>query len=192
MQPSRSAAAPAACLPVACILCACLLWGCASQRGTPDTEPTLKTLAGRSVVVEKDGPVVATETQAIDAYRKFLDVAPKAPQRAEAMRRIGDLEMDRADKRSASADTSNSTPADPDYRAAIARYQEFLKTFPKDPANDRVLYQLARAQEQGGDLAAALKTLDRLVKEHPATAVRDEAQFRRGELLFTARDYVNA
>ncbi len=196
MQPSRSAALPAACLPVACILCACLLWGCASQRGTPDNEPTLKTLASRSVVVEKDGPVVATETQAIDAYKKFLDVAPKAPQRAEAMRRIGDLEMDRADKRSASADantqTSSNAPADPDYRAAIARYQEFLRTFPKDPANDRVLYQLARAQEQGGDLPAALKTLDRLVKDHPATAVRDEAQFRRGELLFTARDYVNA
>ena len=186
MQPSRSAA----------VLAACLLCACASKRGTPDNEPTLKTLASRSVVVEKDGLVVATETQAIDAYKKFLDVAPKAPQRAEAMRRIGDLEMDRADKRSASADTSlntaTNTNADPDYRAAIARYQEFLKTFPKDPANDRVLYQLARAQEQGGDLAAALKSLDRLVKDHPATAVRDEAQFRRGELLFTARDYVNA
>ena len=124
MQPSRSAA----------VLAACLLCACASQRGSPDNEPTLKTLASRSVVVEKDGLVVATETQAIDAYKKFLDVAPKAPQRAEAMRRIGDLEMDRADKRSASADTSlntaTNTNADPDYRAAIARYQEFLKTFP--------------------------------------------------------------
>ena len=124
MQPSRSAALPAACLPVACILCACLLWGCASKRGTPDNEPTLKTLASRSVVVEKDGPVVATETQAIDAYKKFLDVALRAPQRAEAMRRIGDLEMDRADKRSASADTSlntaTHTDADPDYRSPLS------------------------------------------------------------------------
>jgi TolA-binding protein len=163
-----------------------LLGACASKRGTPDDEPTLKTLAGRQVAVEKDGTVVATEAQAIDAYNKFLAIAPNAPQRAEAMRRIGDLEMDVADA------ATDQPAAAPDYRAAIKRYQEFLKAYPSDPTNDRVLYQLARAYEQGGDLDAALKTLDRLVKDYPATRYKDEAQFRRGELLFTARDYPNA
>jgi TolA-binding protein len=166
----------------------CLLGACASKRGTPDNEPTIKSLAGRKVVVEKDAGVMVSEAQAIEAYRKFLEVAPKAPQRAEAMRRIGDLEMDSADQRSENPQAT----AGPDYRAAVARYQEFLKTYPNDPANDRVLYQLARAQEQGGDLESALKTLDRLVKDYPKTATLDEAQFRRGELLFTARDYVTA
>ena len=178
MRPSHSAA----------LLAAGLLCACAGQFATPDNEPTLKTLAARTVVVEKDRVVAASETQAIEAYRQFLAVAPKAPQRAQAMRRIGDLEMDVADNRSATDAGADGS----DYRAAIARYQEFLKTYPTDPANDRVLYQLARAQEQGGELEAALKTLDRLVKNHPKTAYRDEAQFRRGELLFTARDYVNA
>lgn len=170
---------------VACLLTACSF----GRRGTPDNEPTLKVLAGRSVAVEKDAVVGASEAQAIEAYTKFLaitDKAPQAPQRAEAMRRIGDLEMERADAKM--ADAAASAPA-PDYRAAIARYQAFLKTYPKDPANDRVLYQLGRAHEQGGDLETALKTLDRLVEDHPATTYRDEAQFRRGELLFTARDY---
>ena len=174
-----------------------LLTACASKRGaTPDNEPTLRTLAGRSVDVVKDEGVKATEAQAIAAYQKFLDVAPAAPQRAEAMRRIGDLEMESADIRSASASPSGSAsgPAstDPDYRTAIARYQTFLKTYPADPSNDRVLYQLARAYEQGGDLETALKTLDRLVKDYPKTRYADEAQFRRGELLFTARDYPKA
>ena len=178
MRPSRSAA----------LAMLCLLAACASKRGTPDNEPTLKTLAGRTVAVDQDQGVKATEEQAIEAYRKFLEVAPKAPQRAEAMRRIGDLEMDSADNRSAAGSANNG----PDYRVAIQRYQEFLKTYPADPSNDRVLYQLARAYEQGGDLDTALKTLDKLVKDYPATKVRDEAQFRRGELLFTARDYVNA
>ena len=173
---------------------ACLLAGCSffGRRGTPDNEPTLRVLAGRTVAVEKDTLLVAaSEEQAIEAYTKFLAItaqAPKAPQRAEAMRRIGDLEMERAEIRSA-ADPAASAP---DYRAAVGRYQEFLKTYPKDPANDRVLYQLGRAYEQGGDLDAALKTLDRLVADYPATAHRDEAQFRRGELLFTARDYAGA
>ena len=170
------------------LLALCLLCACAGKRGTPDNEPTLKTLAGRQVVVEKDSGVVASEAQAIEAYKQFLAIAPKAPQRAEAMRRIGDLEMDSADNRSASDPAANA----PDYRAAIARYQDFLKTYPADPGNDRVLYQLARAYEQGGDLETALKTLDRLVKDYPATRYRDEAQFRRGELLFTARDYATA
>lgn len=168
------------------LLTACLLSACASKRGTPDNEPTLKTLAGRQVVVEKDAAVVATEAQAIEAYNKFLSVAPNAPQRAEAMRRIGDLEMDVADN------ATNQPATGPDYRAAIKRYQEFLQTYPSDPSNDRVLYQLARAHEQGGDLDTALKTLDRLVKDYPSTKYKDEAQFRRGELLFTARDYPNA
>ena len=172
-------------LAVAASLASCSMFGF-GRKGTPDNEPTLKTLAGREVTVERDRTVVATEAQAIDAYRKFLEISPRAPQRSEAMRRIGDLEMDLADNRSA-----NGSEA-PDYKAAIARYNDFLKTYPNDPGNDRVLYQLARAYEQGGDLNTALKTLDRLVADYPLNRFRDEAQFRRGELLFTAKDYPNA
>ena len=174
------------------VAAASVLAGCSfGRRGTPDNEPTLKVLASRKAVVEKDAVVAASEEQAIEAYTKFLAITaktPKAPERAEAMRRIGDLEMERAEVKSA-ADPAASAP---DYRLAVARYQEFLKTYPKDSANDRVLYQLSRAYEQGGDLDTALKTLDRLVADYPGTSYRDEAQFRRGELLFTARNYVGA
>jgi len=180
MRPSNSLA----------LLVVCGLAACASKRaGTPDNEPTLKTLASRTVVVEKDQGVAASEEKAIEAYRKFLEVAPRAPQRSEAMRRLGDLEMESADTRSARSQAAN---ADPDYRAAVARYQDYLKNYPNDPGNDRVLYQLARAYEQGGQLETALQTLDRLVQEFPNTAYRDEAHFRRGELLFTTRHYVKA
>ena len=170
----------------ALVLVALALCACAGKRtgGTPDNAPTLKTLASRQVTVDKDPGVAADEDRAIAAYKSFLEVAPHAPQRLEAMRRLGDLEMD-------SADTKGVT-ADPDYRAAIARYLDFLKAYPQDARNDRVLYQLARAYEQGGELETALKTLDRLVRDYPDTAYRDEAQFRRGELLFTTRDYVRA
>jgi TolA-binding protein len=172
---------------IVCGLAGCSMFG-KRAAGTPDNEPTLRVLAKREVTLEKDPGITATEEQAIAAYRKFLEVAPKAPQRVEAMRRLGDLEMDSADNKSASGQAANG----PDYREAIARYQDYLKTYPKDPGNDRVLYQLSRAYEQGGDLETALKTLDRLVQEYPDTAYRDEAWFRRGELLFTARDYPKA
>jgi TolA-binding protein len=172
------------------LLLAALLSACASKFGTPDNAPTLKTLAGREAQVAPDGGVQASEEQAIAAYRKFLQVAPNAPQRPEAMRRLGDLEMASADTRSANGEASKSSA--PDYSAAIASYYDYLKAFPKDPDNDRVLYQLARASEQGGKLEAALATLDRLLAQYPKTRYRDEAQFRRGEMLFSLRDYPKA
>ncbi len=173
------------------LLVAAALTACASKRaGTPDNEPTLKTLAARQVEVAPDAGITTTPEQTIAAYKKFLEIAPKASQRPDAMRRLGDLEMDSADNRM--ADGQAAASGAPDYRAAIARYQDYLKTYPKDPGNDRVLYQLARAHEQGGDLETALKTLDRLVAEYPQTAFGDEAQFRRGELLFTMRDYAKS
>ncbi|HEV7574588.1 MAG TPA: tetratricopeptide repeat protein [Caldimonas sp.] len=166
--------------------------------GTPDNEPTLRTLASRKVTVDKEDVVAVNETKAIEAYRKFLDIAPQAPQRSEAMRRIGDLEMDSADTQSLNRTEGfahGGTPvagAAPDYKAAVARYQDYLKNFPADPNNDRVLYQMARAYEQSGDLEAAQKTLDRMVKDYPATRFAAEANFRRGELLFTGKDYAGA
>lgn len=168
------------------VLTACASWR--GKSGSPDNEPTLKTLASKKVSVDKGQNVETSEAQAIKAYKQFLDIAPNAPQRAEALRRIGDLEMDSADKGSADP----KVIADPDYSVAITRYQEFLRLYPKDPNNDRVLYQLARAQEQNGKLEVALQTLNRLVRDYPQTSYYEEAQFRRGELLFTARDYTNA
>ncbi len=165
------------------------LVACSSFRRTAaDSAPTLKSLDKQQVAVEADQGVASSEDKAIAAYKEFLKAAPRNAQRQEAMRRLGDLEMDSADNRSASGQTSGA----PDYRDAIARYQDFLKTYPDDPGADRVLYQLARAQELGGNLEVALKTLDRLVQQYPHTRYRDEAQFRRGELLFTTRDYVGA
>jgi TolA-binding protein len=175
------------------LMAAACLAACGSSPKAPlaDDAPTLASLGGRTVAVDKDRRIQSDETQAIAAYRKFLDTAPSskdtkdAPQRAEAMRRLGDLEMDVADNKSVTGQTAGA----PDYKTAVARYQDFLKAYPKDPGNDRVLYQLARAQEQGGELEQALKTLDQLVATYPTTAYREEAQFRRGELLFTLRSY---
>jgi cellulose synthase operon protein C len=169
------------------LVAAASLAACASgKRPADDNAPTLATLSQRAVVIDKERRIESNETQAIAAYRKFLEVAPKAagaPGRAEAMRRLGDLEMDVADN------TSADTASAPEYKAAVTRYQDYLAAYPNDPGNHRVLYQLARAQEQGGDLETALKTLDRLVATYPNTPYREEAQFRRGELLFTLRAY---
>lgn len=170
-----------------------LLAACAGPRtGTPDNEPTLASLAARPAPSElqaeraRDRRIAASPEQATAAYQRFLDTAPNATQRAQALRRLGDLEIENAENQSARAG------GNPDYRAAITRYQDYLKAYPKEPDNDRVLYQLARAYELHGQVKAALATLDQLVAAYPKTDLLEEAQFRRGELLFNSGQYAKA
>lgn len=170
---------------------ALLLAACASEpTGTPDNEPTLAALALRPAPPEfpvAPGPsIAASPAQAAAAYKRFLDMAPNAAQRGRAMRRLGDLEMERAENQAAAADTRS------EYRAAIARYQDYLKTYPEHPDNDQVLYQMARAHELNGQGKAALAALDRLVSAHPTSVLRDEVHFRRGELLFNSGQFAQA
>ena len=184
-SPERLALRPAAlALAAACALSACAMF---RGGGTPDNEPTLKTLANRKVTVDKDR---RRRRQRDEGDRGLSQVPRHRAAGAAALR--GDAPPRRprdGQRRQPAAPSARHGASAPDYKAAIARYQDFLKTYPNDPNNDRVLYQMARAYEQGGDLETALKTLDRLVKDYPATRYRDEAQFRRGELLFTHKDY---
>ncbi len=175
--------------PLVAAVIALGLAGCATQRGSPDNEPTIATLIGREVKVDRDAGIPANPDKAMAAYREFLAAAPRAPQRAEALKRLGDLEMDSVDARIADGRAAGTIG---DYRSAITRYQEYLKAYPTAADTDRVLYQLARAHEQGGELEKALAILDDLVVRYPDTRYRDEANFRRGELLFAGRDYAKA
>ncbi|MDH3310877.1 MAG: tetratricopeptide repeat protein [Gammaproteobacteria bacterium] len=166
-----------------------------------DDSPIIKNLEGREIPIERGVPIEGGREKAVAAYREFLNVAPDHEQRPEAMRRLGDLQLEGAEERQL-ADTGEAAPKmgkkpevprdalnASDYRRAIKWYQDMLRAYPHHPGNDRVYYQLAKAYEQTGDLQQSLRVLDQLVAAYPQTTYRDEAQFRRGELLFTLRSY---
>ena len=152
-----------------------------------DERNTLGSLEGRQVSVQRDGYIDGSRRMAIQAYRDYLNVAPRDSLRPEAMRRLGDMELESADSSGGSVRKSRD-----EYRHAIGVYQELLRSYPNRSGNDRVLYQLARAYDQLGDSERALATLGQLVSVYPSSAYFNESEFRRGELLFVARDYVGA
>ncbi len=78
------------------------------------------------------------------------------------------------------------------YDNAVSLYQQLLEAYPDYRRNDTVLYQLARAYEIGGRTDEALDVLNELVTKFPDTALIDEVQFRRGEMLFLRKNYNDA
>jgi cellulose synthase operon protein C len=77
-------------------------------------------------------------------------------------------------------------------REAIALYEKLLKKYPLYDRNDQVLYQMSRAYEELGQTDAAMKVMDRLVRQFPDSRYIDEVQFRRAEYFFTRRRWLDA
>ncbi len=151
---------------------------------------TIKDLESHPVTVQKDTKLDANASKAMENYRRFLELQKTDPQlRAEAMRRLGDLNLDAGEVERMEKEV---TAIDIQGGEAIRLYSTLLKAYPDYARNDQVLYQLARAYETTGQPEQALATLDRIVQRYPQSPQLDEVQFRRGELLFSAKRYPDA
>src|SRR6202041_2513196 len=157
----------------------------------PKKPATIKDLDNQQVDVSPDPPQNVEATKTMDSYKRFLDLnAGDAALRAEALRRLGDLnlessESERIERELATNEGLRATEA-------IHLYTALLKAYPKYERNDSVLYQLARAYELNAQPDRALNSLDQLVAQYPNSHYIDEAQFRRGEILFTDKAYPRA
>ena len=106
---SRRVARPAA----AVLAAAFALAGCSMFRGagsTPDNEPTLKTLANRKVSVDKEDVAAVDEKKAIEAYRKFLDIAPAATASSRSIRSPAFRAPTASSSRTRSASSASASP----------------------------------------------------------------------------------
>ncbi len=105
---------------------------------------------------------------------------------ALARQRIADIALEESEAKllqydlDESADTSNAG-----YFTAIRIYNALLGSYPDSLQNPRIRYQLARAYDYAGEPLRVLDVLSDLVIQHPQSELYAEAQYRRGELLFT-------
>ncbi len=137
----------------------------------------------------KSTNVSATELQnrAIQYYQEYLEISGNAAERAEAMRRLADLDLEK---------TENLINLDPEAGAsphhAIKYYEELIKNHPEYEHLDSVFYQLARAYDLSGELIKSLQTLLMLIEKKPDSRYIAEAYFRLGDTLFTLGRYQEA
>lgn len=152
---------------------------------------TIASLEDKTVEIRTGRVILDSSDKARDNYRAFLDLVSNDPElRAEAMRRLGDLELE-ATEAEQLADNASSIEFDA-YDNAVGLFHALLESYPDYGRNDSVLYQLARAYEIAGKTDDALRVLNDLIAQYPNTPLVDEVQFRRGEMLFLQRDYNGA
>jgi tetratricopeptide (TPR) repeat protein len=156
----------------------------------PAAAPTIGDLSAKTVDVSPAPAKTGGAGKAMENYRQFLNLQNADPRlRAEALRRLGDLSLESGELERMANEV---TQLDMQGAEAIRLYGTLLKAYPDYPRNDQVLYQLARAYETTGQTAQALATLDLIVARYPKGRDLAEVQFRRGEILFSARRYPEA
>lgn len=179
--------------PLPLVLIAALsLQGCAPKI-VRESAPSIRKSVGKLDEPSPEVlPIIASEPVAIDPeraaenYRRLLELAPDPETRSEAQRRLADLQVQMQDAKG-TGDESEAT-----LQNSIKLYNELLYAHPNDKDNDRIFYQLARAQQNIGDPEAAIDTLERLTQRHPDSPLAGDAHFRRAELLFNLRRYAEA
>jgi tetratricopeptide (TPR) repeat protein len=163
----------------------------AASAGESAPEPTLKDLRRAAPEIRQGEKLPPDASRARSLYRDFLQFEGGDPElRNEALRRLGDLELDAGEVARGEAPTPGAGSAET--RAAIEIYTRLLAEQPDYPRADAVLYQLSRAWEAEGDSTKALAYLDQMAAMFPGSTHIAEAQFRRGEILFSARRWRDA
>src|SRR5206468_10120716 len=110
------------------VLCAVAMPGWAEN--APKKPATIRDLEGRQVEISKDPPQGVDTNKTMDSYRRFLDLnAGDAALRSEALRRLGDLNLESSE----SERIERELVTNEGLRAteAIHLYSALLKTYPK-------------------------------------------------------------
>jgi len=163
------------------------IWPFGGDGDASDARGTIGTLEEREIELKRDPVVPGGEASVRDQYRQFLEISVDNPTlQMEATRRLGDLNLTAGQDQEIDVGPEAAAAY---YAEAVQLYRSLLDSNPNYADTDKILYQLSRAYEAIGEPELALATLDDLVARFPDSRYFGESQFRRGEILFMAKDY---
>src|SRR5688500_353203 len=122
---------------------------------------------------------------AITRLERFLTQYPQSDLRPRAMFQLAELLVRRADDRFAQSQRAGATAdsaARPDYRDAIARFEELAKAYPTFERRDAVAYTLGTLYAQQQRYADAVRVFETISAD--SSTFRAEALFRLGDAYF--------
>ncbi len=156
-------------LPVSLAACVTL-----PQSQSQSESAHLDELRDRHIYVGDSRPLQSSPEQLLQAYREVLLHHHDPQLQREAIKRVADLEVE-----------GSMEAAGDDYSGSIARYLEVLNADAEHPDNEHVLYNLARAYAQQGEVDKQFKAMGDLLSYYPQSGYRSELLFRRAEYLFS-------
>jgi tetratricopeptide (TPR) repeat protein len=162
----------------------------ACSTGLKDTGTPIKQMSKQKapppdkLAIEASQPIEVSPEAAKENYRKILELAPDSETKAEAMRRLADLQIQMDESNGADPGASEKIQ-----RESIQLYTELLSAKPDDRSNDRILYQLSRAYQNVGEDEKAIAALGQLTSKFPNSPLAGDSHFRRAELLFRLGQY---
>jgi cellulose synthase operon protein C len=169
------------------LLSACSWVGFEEEDTTKDKRPTLAditqytepSLLAKSTV---DAPDL---DQLIADYKALLALNLDQKTKREIAYRLADLQMLASEEAQLAELEIIDTPFD----QTIGGYQSLLSQFPENPANEHLLYQLAKAYDLSAQTTDSILTIEKLLAAFPNTQYKAEVQFRRGEFYYARKKY---
>ena len=146
---------------------------------------TLESIEPAVISLPPQTPVTINVSEVIEHYSRLLPLLNDPEKQLIVLHRLADLKLQQGELLMAEQ-------AKDELDIAVSAYIDLLARYPERQDNDKVLYQLAKTYDLKGEAERYYDTLTRLVREYPASDYISEVQFRRGELLFSWSDYLQA
>ncbi|WP_333607521.1 tetratricopeptide repeat protein [Arsukibacterium sp.] len=162
-----------------------LLQGCSSAPEPQVLRPVLSELpAFNEAALTAKAESGVTEQQLEQVYQQLLSLAPAPAVRQKVLYRLSQLRTSQLERQELPLEQERAA-----LLQLITDYQHLLQSYPEDPNNELIHYQLARSYDLLGQSQASQQQLLQLLAAYPYSDFAAESWFRVADIYYAAGDY---
>ena len=128
-----------------------------------------------------------TEQQLAQLYQDILQLQPAPETRQKIQYRLSQMHTAWLDSAELSVDGEKLA-----LQQLVEQYLQLLTTYPDDPNNELLRYQLARSYDLLGEQAACLEQLELFLQFYPRSDFAPEVWFRKADIHYSHSHYADA